>query len=221
MQKRKRGRLARPGCADEGDRFAGQRGEAEIRDCRALAVIGERHVLEFHEPAHVPGIHGISAVAHRRLGVEHVEEFGKPRGIHHNLVGKMNRLVELADQERCEAHEHDDFADAGLAAQVEPDSEHENRKHCQRGGRAGNDRRHRPPRQDRDLCSEHFFAHLPHSRDFRLDAGEALHQSNVSKRIAGAFGHVRVVALDRALQLFDLAHDQRDHHAKDRAQQDQ
>ena len=133
----------------------------------------------------------------------------------------MDGLFEPGDQQRGEAHEHDDFADRGLTAQVEPDPEHENRQHRQRGRRARDHRRHRPPGQHRDLGPEHLFAHLLHSQNFHLDAGEALHQGDVSERIGGALGHVGIVALDRALQSFALVDDQPDHRGKHGAQHDQ
>ena len=58
------------------------------------------------------------------------------------------------------------------------------------------------------------LAQLPHARDFRLDAGEALHQGDVAERVGRALGHVGVVALDLALQLLALDDDQRDQHGE-------
>jgi hypothetical protein len=133
----------------------------------------------------------------------------------------VDSLFQLADQERGKAHEHDDFADCGLAAQVEPDPEHENRQHGQGGRRPRDHRCDRPPGQHRDLRLQHVFAHLLHSRDFHLDAGKALHERDISQRIGGALGHVRVVSLDRALQRFAPPDDQRDHHPKYGTQQHQ
>ena len=66
--------LPLPVGADQRDAVAGQRGEGQIRDRGALAVIGKRHVVEFDQPAQPAGIDRIRAVAHRRHGVEHVEE---------------------------------------------------------------------------------------------------------------------------------------------------
>ena len=110
----------------------------------ALAVVGERDVLEFDEAAHPAGIDRVGAVAHRRLGVEHLEELGKPRRVHHHAVGEMHGLLEPADQQRGEAHEHHDLADGGETVQIEPDAEHEDRQHGQRG-RGARDHASPPP----------------------------------------------------------------------------
>ena len=118
MQQSERGRFARARRADERHRFAGQRREAQIGHRGPLAVVGKRHVLEFHEAVYAPGIHGIGAVAYRRLRIEHLEKFGEPRGVHDHPVGEVHGLFEPADQQRGKAHEHDDLADRGEIAQV-------------------------------------------------------------------------------------------------------
>src|SRR6516162_4507626 len=41
VEQSERGRFAGAGRPDEGDRFAGQRGEGQISDCGALAVVGK------------------------------------------------------------------------------------------------------------------------------------------------------------------------------------
>ena len=75
MQQGKRGRLAGSGRAHQRHRFARQHGERQVGDRRALAVIGERNVLEFDQAAHAPGVDRILAVVHGRIGIEHAEEF--------------------------------------------------------------------------------------------------------------------------------------------------
>ena len=72
----------------------------EVGDRGALAVIGERHVGELDQPAHAAGIDRVGAVAHRRLGVEHLEEFAQARRIHQHAVGEADRLLEAGDQQR-------------------------------------------------------------------------------------------------------------------------
>ena len=73
--------LPAPVGADQRDGLARQRREVQIGDRRTLAVVGERHVLELDQAAHAAGIDRIGAVAHRRHGVEHLEEFLQPRRI--------------------------------------------------------------------------------------------------------------------------------------------
>ena len=115
VQQRQRRRLAGAGRADQRDGLARQRGEGEIGDRGPLAVIGERDVLELDQAAHAAGIDRVGAVAHRRHGVEHVEELLQPRRVHHHAIGEMHDLFELADQHGGKAHEHDDLADRGGA----------------------------------------------------------------------------------------------------------
>ena len=115
VQQRQRRRFAGAGGADQRDGLARQRGEGQIGDRGALAVIGEGDVLELDQSAHAAGIDRIGAVAHRRHGVEHVEELLQPRRFHHHVVGEVDHLLELADQHGGEAHEHDDLADRGAA----------------------------------------------------------------------------------------------------------
>ena len=74
VEERERGGFAAAGRADQSDAVAGERGETQIRDGCALAVIGERHVAKFDQPAHAAGVDRVEAVAHRRHGVEHGEE---------------------------------------------------------------------------------------------------------------------------------------------------
>ena len=80
--------------------LARQRGEVQIGDGRPLAVVGERHVGEFDQAAHAAGIDGVRAVAHRRHGVDHVEEFPQPRRVHEQAVGEAHGLFEPGDQQR-------------------------------------------------------------------------------------------------------------------------
>ena len=70
----------------------------EVGDRGALAVVGERDVGELDQPAHAAGIDRVGPVAHRRHGVEHLEEFRQPRRIHEHPVGEVHRLLEPADQ---------------------------------------------------------------------------------------------------------------------------
>ena len=74
--------------------------KVEIGDRGALAVVGERNVLEFHQAVQAAGIQRVGAVAHRRLGVEHLEEFLDPRRVHHHAVGELHDVFEPADQQR-------------------------------------------------------------------------------------------------------------------------
>ena len=76
--------LPAPVGADQRDGLARQRGEVQIGDRRPLAVIGERHVVELDQPAQPARIDRVRPVAHRRLGVEHLEEFLQPRRVHHH-----------------------------------------------------------------------------------------------------------------------------------------
>ena len=147
MQQRERGRLAGAGRADQRDGLARQRGEVEVGDRGALAVIGERHVLEFDQPAHAARIDRVGAVAHRRHGVEHLEELAQARRVHEHLVGEADHLLEPDDQQRGEIHEGDDLADGGEALHVEPDAEQEDRQHRDRGGRARRAPRRSPTRR--------------------------------------------------------------------------
>ena len=98
VQERERGGFAAAGRADQSDAVAGQRGEAQIRDGCALAVIGERHVAKFDQPAHATGVDRVDPVAHRRHGVEHGEELDQLRRIHEQAVGEADHLLEPRDQ---------------------------------------------------------------------------------------------------------------------------
>ena len=95
MEQRERGRFAGAGGADEGDGLAGQRGEGQIGDRRALAVVGKRDVLGLHQAAHAGGIDRVGPVAHGRLGVEHLEEFRHPGRLHHHRLAKWTACSSL------------------------------------------------------------------------------------------------------------------------------
>ncbi len=125
VEERERGRLARAGRTHQSDGLARKRSEGEVGDCRALAVVGERHVLELDQALHPAGVDGAGAVAHRRLGIEHIEELRDARRVQHHAVGEADGLLEPADEQRGEAHEHHDLADRRLAVQIEPDAEYE------------------------------------------------------------------------------------------------
>ena len=100
MQQRQRRRFAAAGRADQRHGLARQRGEAQVGDGGALAVVGERHVVEFDQAAQPAGIDGVGPVAHRRHRVEHLEEFGEPRRVQEQPVGEADRLLEPGDQQR-------------------------------------------------------------------------------------------------------------------------
>ena len=92
--------LPAPVAADERDGLAGQRREVQVGDRRPLAVIGKRDVLEFDEAAHAARIDRVGPLAHRRFGVEHVEESAQPRRVHEHPVDEAHEFFELADQQR-------------------------------------------------------------------------------------------------------------------------
>ena len=87
-------------------------------------------------------------------------------------------------------------------------ADHEDAQQGQRGGSPGQHRDHRPPRQHRDLRRQQVVGDGAQPRDFGLDAGEALHQSDVAERVGGALGEVGIVPLDGALQHFGPVDDE-------------
>ena len=95
VQQRERRRFAGAGRADQRDGLAGQRGEAQVGDRRPLAVVGERDVLELHQAAQAAGIDRIGPVAHRGLGVEHLEEFREAGRLHHHVLAKWTACSSL------------------------------------------------------------------------------------------------------------------------------
>ena len=99
MQQRERGRLAGAGRADQRHGLARQRREGEVGDRGALAVVGERDAGELDQAAQPAGIDGVAPVAHRRLGVEHVEELAQPRRVHEHPVDEAHETLELHDQQ--------------------------------------------------------------------------------------------------------------------------
>ena len=124
VQQRQRGRLAGAGRADQRDGLARQRGEVQVGDRGALAVIGERHVVELDQAAHAAGIDGVRAGRAPPARVEHLEEFAAAAARPWNsAVGEADRLLEPDDQHAGEAHEGDDLADRREAVDVEPDAD--------------------------------------------------------------------------------------------------
>jgi len=101
--------------------------------------------------------------------------------VHEHLVDEADEFLELADQQAGEIHEHHDVADGGAALEMQAYADHEDPQHGQRGGRPGQHRDHGPPRQHRDLRREQIVGDGAQPRDFRLDAGEALHQGDVCR----------------------------------------
>ena len=222
VQQRERGRLAGAGRADQRNGFARQRREREIGDRRPLAVVGERHVGEFDQPAHAAGIDRVGAVAHRRHGIEHLEEFAQARRIHQHAVGEADHLFEADDQERGEIHEGDDLADGrddpgcgdrcrrrkidSIVSVVAERVSTAITAHQESTGICAASRR---------STSSRRLDHLG------LDAGEALHQRDIAQRVRGALGERREVALDLALQLLGLVDHQRGQRREDDAEDDQ
>ncbi len=126
--------------------------EVEVGHGGALAVVGERHVLEVDQAAHAAGIDRVGAVAHRRHGVEHLEEFAQARRVHQHAVDEADHLLEAPDQQRGEIHEGDDLADGREALAVEVECRRRKiASIVMRGRRARQHRDQRPPGQHRHL----------------------------------------------------------------------
>ena len=101
---------------------------------------------------------------------------------------------------------------------------HAQKKNAEQGQRGGGARRHgghRPPRQHRHLRAQQVRRHLAQRGRLRLDAGEALDHRDIAQRVGGAFGEVRVIALDLALQPVGAAQDENRQHAEQQHHQDQ
>jgi hypothetical protein len=97
-------------------------------------------------------------------------------------------------------HEGDDLPDRGLAVQMQPSAERED---CdQRDGRAGA-RQHgqqRPPVEYRELRGDQLVHGVPHFTGLGGQPHEALHQHDVTERIARPLGERGVVGLDTGLR---------------------
>ena len=145
MQQRDRGGFAGTGFSDQSEGLSRQRGERDVLNGGALAVIGERDVVEFHKAGEAAGIDGVGPVAHRWHRIEHVEELAQPRGFHEDAVDEAHDLFELLDQHGREGDEHHDFADARLTLAVQDNADHEDRQNRDGGGRTGHHHDQRPP----------------------------------------------------------------------------
>ena len=107
----------------------------------------------------------------------------------------------------------------GRELEVSPDQkDHEQR---QRGRGAGQDGGDRPPRQHRHLRPQQRVHDRAEPRDLDLDAGIALHQSDIAERIGGGLGEVGVVALHRLLQRKGASDDDEGERGEGDAEHDQ
>ena len=130
-----------------------------------------------------------------------------------DLVCEGRHLVEPPDQKGRKSGERDDVADPELAQRHEQRADQQHHHHRNGRGEPVQCAGERPPVEHRVLRGEQRPDMAAQSLGFMTDAIVALQHRDVSDRIRHMREDVVVVALDRLLALFGLAHDQpADHH---------
>ena len=200
VQERERRGFAAAGRADQRNAVAGQRGEAQVRDGGALAVIGKRHVVEFDQAAHTAGIDRIRPVAHRRHGVEHAEELGELRRIHEQAVGEADHLLEPRDQQRGDRHEADDLADRGKADELEIGADQRGSSSSVSVVAVRVSTAATAHHDSTGICARSSEFTRPFSAETSSSTRAKLCTTrDIAERVGGGLGEVGIMPLDRAL----------------------
>ena len=134
---------------------------------------------------------------HERI-LEPVEILELGAGVEH-LVDERADLVEAADQQRCEAGEGDDVADAQLAVRDEIGADQQHGHHRDGRGEAVQRAGQRPPVEHRVLRLDQVAREFAQRSRLLADAVVALQHGDVADAVADMREDAVVVALDRGL----------------------
>jgi hypothetical protein len=206
VQQRQRRALAGAGRADESHLGSGRHLQREMHQRRTSAVVGEIDIVELDVAPGAADILAVRIVWHRRLGIEDTEEIGQNRHLEKDAAHEARGLVHAADQHGGKAHEAHDLAHGRFALGVEPGAEHEDQDHGDGRGGARHDRQQRPPVQDRELRGQRLLHDAVHLAGFVRQAHEALDETDVAQRVAGAAGQLAAQVLDLLLKAIGATH---------------
>ena len=205
---------------DAGARF-GIKADVAEHTAVGRVRICEGDVLEPHLAARRPQGAGVVFLRHAAALIEDAEKVFQRRQLEEQGGDEGRGRFQAANQQHREAHEADDFADAGHAVHVQPGADDNDRDHRQGAGRTCHDVDQRPPVQHGKLVPDDLVGDVAEQPRLRRKPGKGLHHHDVGQGILGSAGQRGVQALYPALRGFGLLHNDCGEHQEHADQHEQ